>query len=451
MFELFLTRARLAHLAVAIALAALAACQGKSESKAKGRADGGVATGSAPADGGTGAHPAPLRPPKVTPPLPVDQPPADAETITGVEDAPRAVIHIKRLTPGTGEKPGRNDTVRLNYSGWRTSGDTFVTTTVRKRPVTQSLAVLAPGFAIAVASMRQGERAMMWIPPELGYAGKPTAAPETTVYEVELISFERGPATPPDVATPPPNARKTPSGTPYIVVGAGTGKVKPRGFDVVTIEYSAWSSTGRLFDSTEVTKQPKQTFAFREPPALDEMLRTMVAGQKVRLWLPADQLEQLPSTPAGQVCYELTLVDITPKQAPPPVPVSVAAPPAKAKQTAGGVHYEVMKAGTGTARPAKTDRVKMHYTGWRTDGRMFDSSEIHDRPAVAPVGKLTAGWAEVMAEMVVGERRRLWIPEHLAYAKAPGSPAGMIVMEVELLEILAPPPRPETGQSLVRP
>jgi FKBP-type peptidyl-prolyl cis-trans isomerase len=237
------------------------------------------------------------------------------------------------------------------------------------------------------------------------------------------------------------------------VVAAGTGKVKPRGFDVVTLEYSAWSATGRLFDSTEVTKQPKRTLPFREPPALEEILKTMVAGQKVRLWLPAAQLEQLPSTPAGQVCYEVTLVDITPKQAPPPVPVAVAAPPAKAKQTAGGVHYEVLKAGTGTAHPAKTDRVKMHYTGWRTDGRMFDSSEINDQPATVAVSRLTPGWAEAMTEMVPGERRRLWIPEHLAYAKAPGAPAGMIVMEVELLEIVAAPPpaRPQTGQSLVRP
>jgi len=37
--------------------------------------------------------------------------------------------------------------------------------------------------------------------------------------------------------------------------------------------------------------------------------------------------------------------------------------------------------------------------------------------------------------MVVGERRRFWIPEKLAYAGASGSPKGMLVFDVELLEI----------------
>lgn len=388
-----------------------------------------------------GGNPPPMRPPQIEAPLPVAQPPADAEKISGVENAPHAVIYIKRLKPGSGERPGRNDTVKVNFTGWRTSGETYVSTTVRKRPVTQSLAVLAPGFAVAVASMQPGERAMMWIPPELGYLGQPTDTPETTVYEVELVSFERGPVTPSDVANPPAGAKKTASGIPYTQVKAGTGKVKPRSYDLVELAYSAWSSSGRLFDSSEVTKQPRRSFPFAEPLAVEEVLRTMVVGQRVRLWLPATQLDKLPTTPDGQVCYEVELLAVSPKTAPPPTPADVAAPPATAARTPRGVAYRVLKPGTGTVHPVASDRLKVHYTGWLTSGRVFDSSEVRGGPEAIVSSKMFPGWAEAMATMTVGGRSRFWIPVELAYDNKPGAPPGMLVFEVELLEILQPPAR----------
>ena len=97
--------------------------------------------------------------------------------------------------------------------------------------------------------------------------GTPQAAPETTIYEVELVDIEAGPPTPPDVAAPPPDARKTSTGVAYTKVRPGTGKEKPRFHDYVQFNFSAWTATGRLVDSTVVTKQPKATFLFREPPA----------------------------------------------------------------------------------------------------------------------------------------------------------------------------------------
>jgi FKBP-type peptidyl-prolyl cis-trans isomerase len=420
--------------AIACACLLVLACQDKAKKKS---GDPTVSV-SPQADAGTKRLQPPARPPKVQPPLPVDKPPPDAEELTGVEGAPRAVIRIKRLTPGTGEKPGRNDTVRLNFTGWRLNGETYVTTTVRKRPVTQSLAVLAPGFAVAVTTMQKGERAMMWIPPELGYMGTPTDTPETTVYEVELVDFERGPPTPPDVAGPPAGGgvKTTPSGHKYIVVAPGTGKVKPRQFDVVTLSFSAWSATGRLFDSTEVTKQPRRTFPFHEPIAVDEIVTNMVVGQRVRAWMPADQFSKQPGVPSGQICYEVELTGIEKKVAPPPVPASVAAPPPGAKKTPGGVSYEVLKPGTGKVHPTETDRVQLHFTGWLTNGRMYDSSEIHGQPSGVPTSKLMPGWQEAMQLMVEGARWRLWIPVEKAYNNAAGLPPGMLVIETELLEIL---------------
>jgi len=119
----------------------------------------------------------------------------------------------------------------------------------------------------------------------------------------------------------------------------------------------------------------------------------------------------------------------------PAAPADVAAPPADAQVTASGLASKVLKAGTGTDHPVPTDRVKVHYSGWTTDGKLFDSSVSRGRPAVFPLNRVIAGWTEGVALMVVGEKRRLWIPAKLAYEGHPDKPQGMLVFDVELLAI----------------
>lgn len=430
--------------ALVLCLVLTTACKGKGTDKDKARAANRDAAPAAAAQANAGGARDPQRAPQVQPPLPVTSPPAGAETITGVEGGPTAVIHIKRLTAGTGPHPQRNDTVSLNFTGWRTSGETFVTTTVRKRPVQQSLARLAPGFAAAVVSMKKGERAMMWIPPELGYMGTPETAPETTVYEVELVDIEAGPPTPPNVGAPPANAPRTASGAPYEHVTRGPGKEKPRFHDLVTIKYSAWMASGRLVDSTVVTKQPEQTFVFRKPPAIEEVLRTMVVGDVVRVWVPEQQIDVMPPLASGTLTYEIELLALRAMTPPPPVPKDVAAPPADAKKTARGVFYKQLKPGTGTTTPAGKDRVKVHYTGWTTDGRLFDSSIVRGEVAVMALDRSLVGLADGLGTMTIGSKARLWVPVELAYENAPGAPKGMLVFDVDLLDILPPAPSPAT-------
>jgi len=69
---------------------------------------------------------------------------------------------------------------------------------------------------------------------------------------------------------------------------------------------------------------------------------------------------------------------------------------------------------------------------------MFDSSELRGDPATFSLGGVIAGWTDGIPVMTIGDRVRFWIPEDLAYKGVPGKPAGMLVFEVELLEIMAP-------------
>jgi peptidylprolyl isomerase len=95
----------------------------------------------------------------------------------------------------------------------------------------------------------------------------------------------------------------------------------------------------------------------------------------------------------------------------------------------------VLQKGTGTQHPGATDKVTVHYSGWTTDGKMFDSSVMRGQPATFGLNQVIAGWTEGLQLMVEGEKRRLWIPEALAYKGMPGKPKGMLVFDVELIKI----------------
>ena len=123
-----------------------------------------------------------------------------------------------------------------------------------------------------------------------------------------------------------------------------------------------------------------------------------------------------------------------------PAPDDVAAAPSDAETTGSGLAFKVIQAGTGSAQPSATDEVTVHYTGWLTNGTMFDSSVTRGAPATFPLNRVIGGWTEGVQLMVVGEKRRFWIPSDLGYGDrdAPGGliPAGStLVFDVELLGI----------------
>ena len=116
----------------------------------------------------------------------------------------------------------------------------------------------------------------------------------------------------------------------------------------------------------------------------------------------------------------------------------VAAPPKNAKKTAKGVFYRVLEAGSGGPKPTPVDKVEVHYSGWTTDGKMFDSSVKRGRTATFPLTAVIAGWTDGLQVMSVGDKVRFWIPEELAYKGSPGKPAGMLIFDVELVSIKPP-------------
>ncbi|MDP9000922.1 MAG: FKBP-type peptidyl-prolyl cis-trans isomerase [Myxococcota bacterium] len=371
-------------------------------------------------------------------PLDVASPPADAtKTASGLAS--------KVLVRGTGaDHPSRNDSVRVNYTGWTTDGRMFDSSVVplqpgrKAEPMVLSLGRVIPGWTEGVQLMVVGEKRRLWIPEELAYKGRPGAPPGMLVFDIELLDFTAGPKPPDDVATPPPDAEKTKSGLASKVTQKGTGAAHPQVNDAVRVNYSIWQIDGTLLDASKDKPSVRPVTGVSE--GWGEGMRLMVVGEKRTLWVPAAlALPRPPGAAPSDVTMVVELLEIIPG---PKTPPDVKAPPKDATVEKDGLATKVLTKGTGTIHPIPTHSVTVQYAGWTTDGKMFDSSYWRGQAATFGVGAVIPGWTEALQLMVEGEKRRIWIPEPLAYKGRPGAPPGMLVFEVELLKINDAPQRP---------
>ena len=108
--------------------------------------------------------------------------------------------------------------------------------------------------------------------------------------------------------------------------------------------------------------------------------------------------------------------------------------------TSSGLQYIDQAVGTGdTAKAGQT--VSVHYTGWLTNGKKFDSSVDRGQPFSfrLGVGQVIKGWDEGVQGMNIGGKRKLTIPSNLGYgARGAGGlipPHATLVFDVELLGV----------------
>ncbi|HEV2397791.1 MAG TPA: FKBP-type peptidyl-prolyl cis-trans isomerase [Candidatus Sulfotelmatobacter sp.] len=120
-------------------------------------------------------------------------------------------------------------------------------------------------------------------------------------------------------------------------------------------------------------------------------------------------------------------------------------------KTDSGLQYWDIKVGTGQV--AKDgDRVKVHYTGWFTNGKKFDSSVDAHQPYSFTIGKgdVIKGWDEGVTGMKVGGKRQLRIPPELAYGEKGYKdiipPNSTLVFDVQLLAVTPAPSAPPASQ-----
>ncbi len=165
--------------------------------------------------------------------------------------------------------------------------------------------------------------------------------------------------------------------------------------------------------------------------------------EKDRELVLKQELGEVP-TPKGP-CPERTQTDVLEN------------PRAPVQRTALGLAYCILQEGPAGTVPGTNDVVRVHYTGWTIDGKMFDSSVERGEPIDLPMNGVIRGWTEGLRLMTPGDKARLWIPGNLGYGRRePGAeagtpPKGTLIFDIELLDVTRAPPEPKPPTETAEP
>lgn len=365
-----------------------------------------------------------MMPAPVPAPADVAAPPADAlKTESGV-------AYKKLVVNEAGAAVSADSIVKMHYTGWTTDGKMFDTST-GDEPVTFSLGSLIPGMKDGLMVGKKGEKVRVWIPEELAYKGREGSPQGMLVFDFEIVDVIDFVMPPKDV---PSDAVKLENGLAYRIVKTTPDAKAISENDLVSLDFTGWTQKdGNRFQSSIELGEPLAAPVNSMFPGWKNILPKVHAGDEVEMWVP----QELGISPDGELEGTLIFrVNINSVTALPKAPADVAAPGADTQKTESGIAWRILTPGTGTEHPKAEDQVKVHYSGWTTDGVMFDSSVARGEPITFPLNAVIPGWSEAVQLMVVGEKRLVWIPEELAYKGQPGAPAGMLVFEIELLEIV---------------
>ena len=250
-----------------------------------------------------------------------------------------------------------------------------------------------------------------------------------------------------EAAKPPADAEHANSGLAWKVLAPGQGSARPQLWDQVKLHYSGWTTgDGKPFADSLAADETKTLTVSRMAKGWVEGVQLMAAGEKRRFWIPQN-LAYLTreNLPPGTLVLDVELREIIAGKAPDAVPADVAHAPADARKTASGLAYKVLSRGQGFEQkqhPDPEDRAIVHYTGWTSDGKMFDTSAQAGGAQTFAVGKMMPGWTEALQLMSRGDKFRVWLPEALAFKGQAGLPRGTLVYDIELVGIQKTPKQP---------
>lgn len=346
---------------------------------------------------------------------------------------------------GNGKKPLVGDKVIVHYTGKLTNDTVFDSSVKRGEPFSFKLGAgqVIKGWDEAFQLLQAGDKATIKFGPELGYGAQEMGkipANSTLIFDIELLDVVEG-IRAWDVKGK--DTIKTASGLKYIMIQRKDGEKVASG-KKVTFNYNSFLIDGKMFDSSIERGKPLTVKVGQGQlfPGLDEGLQLLNKGEKAKFIIPYQLAfgekgipPQIPEK--ADVIFDVEITDIQPIAAPPLFDITGK----EAKSTASGLKYYVINKSSSVVKAEAGKTVKVHYSGYLADGKMFDSSVERGEPIEFQLGKgmVIPGWEEGIALMTVGDKLRLIIPYVLAYGE-PGRPPMIpekadLTFDVELIEV----------------
>ena len=351
-------------------------------------------------------------------------------------------LQYKITQKGIGEKPEVGDMVSVHYTGKLTNDSVFDSSIKRGEPITFTLGKgqVIKGWDEGIALMHVGDKAVFTIPAQLGYGSQAQGtipANSTLIFDVELMKIVKAPK-PYDVKGKDTIALA--DGLKIIKLNTTNGDQVKKG-GIVSIQYSAFLSTGEMFDSS-IPRGQSLDFPIGDNAVfagLELGLQQMKVGEKAKLLIPSKLgfgSRQTGNIPANSdLIFDVEVVGYKVKEQ--PVAYDVAGK--ETITTASGLKYIISKPGTGVKAIAGK-KVKVNYTGYFEDGKIFDSSFNTGNPFSFQLGagQVIKGWDEGVALMSVGGKIRLIVPYQLGYGEngyGPIPAKATLTFDVELLDV----------------
>jgi peptidylprolyl isomerase len=203
-------------------------------------------------------------------------------------------LQYTEIEEGTGPAPEVGDLVSVHYTGTLEDGTEFDSSHTRGQPFEFPLGrgMVIPGWDEGIALMKEGGKAKLVIPPDLGYgergAGGVIPPNATLTFEVELVSIRSGaPDAPAEVNEA--DYVTTGTGLKYYDFEAGEGPAAQAG-QQVDVHYTGWLEDGTMFDSSLERGQPfsLKLGAGQVIPGWDEGLVGMQVGGSRQLVIPPE-------------------------------------------------------------------------------------------------------------------------------------------------------------------
>lgn len=247
----------------------------------------------------------PLRPPQ-----PLAAPPPEAiETASGMS-------YIVVTPAPASAKTASGEFVEFRLDMWSSDGTTRASAreTGPRTVAVRALAQQQPGIARALLTTPIGETRRWWITAERmapGYAGMP---PLLHVLDLTVVGEPNPLEAPADLATPPADAIRLPSGLAYRVLHRGAGGPHPTANATIRIDYTGWSADGAAFDSSLRTGAPAVFPLARLIDGWKQGVPLMSRGDTYRFWIPgalAYDTAPSPGSPTGPLVFDITLHDFS--------------------------------------------------------------------------------------------------------------------------------------------
>jgi len=210
-----------------------------------------------------------------------------------VEYTTESGLKYKIIEQGNGEPAVAGSNVTVHYTGTLPNGTKFDSSKDRNQPFTFKLGAgrVIRGWDEGIALLRVGDKAILTIPPTLGYGDMSNGAipaNSTLIFEVELIDV-KVPAKPWDIKSK--DTVTLASGLKYIVVSKSTNPdaAKAEAGKNVSVHYTGFLEGGNIFDSSVDRGEPItfQLGVGRVIKGWDEGIAQMKVGDKLRLIIPS--------------------------------------------------------------------------------------------------------------------------------------------------------------------